>query len=215
MMAQRDRIVAELGRPETPEETAARKAESSRVYRSSQTFRNLVAALVITLGIVAIVIFAVPRGEPPASEPIDVAAVAEEVSLTLDGSPVIVPVVPETWLVTSAAVAGDDPRTWTVLYVPAEDAGFVRVSQGFSADPTWPTRELSGADSAGTIVIDGVEWTEYDIPDPARAGNISAALSTTAGDDTILVYGATDADTLRVVAEGLADQIIAAREGIS
>ena len=116
---------------------------------------------------------------------------------------------------TSAAVAGDDPRTWTVLYVPAEDAGFVRVSQGFSADPTWPTRELSGADSAGTIVIDGVEWTEYDIPDPARAGNISAALSTTAGDDTILVYGATDADTLRVVAEGLADQIIAAREGIS
>ena len=215
MMAQRDRIVAELGRPETPEETAARKAESSRVYRSSQTFRNLVAALVITLGIVAIVIFAVPRGEPPASEPIDVAAVAEEVSLTLDGSTVIVPVVPETWLVTSAAVAGDDPRTWTVPYVPAEDAGFVRVSQGFSADATWPTRELSGADSAGTIVIDGVEWTEYDIPDPARAGNISAALSTTAGDDTILVYGATDADTLRVVAEGLADQIIAAREGIS
>ncbi|WP_228177048.1 DUF4245 family protein [Microbacterium schleiferi] len=214
-MAQRDRIVAELGRPETPEETAARKAESSRVYRSSQTFRNLVAALVITLGIVAIVIFAVPRGEPPASEPIDVAAVAEEVSLTLDGSTVIVPVVPETWLVTSAAVAGDDPRTWTVLYVPAEDAGFVRVSQGFSADATWPTRELSGADSAGTIVIDGVEWTEYDIPDPARAGNISAALSTTAGADTILIYGATDAATLRVVAEGLADQIIAAREGIS
>ncbi len=215
MMAQRERIVAELGRPETPEETAARKAESSRVYRSSQTFRNLVAALVITLGIVAIVIFAVPRGEPPASEPIDVAAVAADVSGTLEGSTAIVPVVPETWLVTSAAVAGDDPRTWTVLYVPAEDAGFVRVSQGFSADATWPTRELSGADSAGTIVIDGVEWTEYDIPDPARAGNISAALSTTAGDDTILVYGATDADTLRVVAEGLADQIIAAREGIS
>jgi hypothetical protein len=38
------RVVAELGRPETPEETAARKAESSRVYRSSQNFRNLIAA---------------------------------------------------------------------------------------------------------------------------------------------------------------------------
>lgn len=211
-MAQRERIVAELGRPETPEETAARKAESSRVYRSSQTFRNLVAALVITLGIVAIVIFAVPRGEPPAPKPIDVAAVAEDVSGTLGGGVAIVPVVPETWLVTSAAVAGDDPRTWTVLYVPAEDAGFVRVSQGFSADAAWPTRELSGADAAGTIVIDGVEWTEYDIPDPARAGNISAALSTTAGDDTILIYGATNAETLRVVAAGLADQIVTAQE---
>ena len=211
-MAQRERIVAELGRPETPEETAARKAESSRVYRSSQTFRNLVAALVITLGIVAIVIFAVPRGEPPAPKPIDVAAVAEDVSGTLGGGVAIVPVVHETWLVTSAAVAGDDPRTWTVLYVPAEDAGFVRVSQGFSADAAWPTRELSGADAAGTIVIDGVEWTEYDIPDPARAGNISAALSTTAGDDTILIYGATNAETLRVVAAGLADQIVTAQE---
>lgn len=211
-MAQRERIVAELGRPETPEETAARKAESSRVYRSSQTFRNLIAALVITLGIVAIVIFAVPRGEPPAPEPIEVAAVAADVSGTLEGSTALVPVVPESWLVTSAGVAGDDPRTWTVLYVPADDAGFVRVSQGFCADATWPTRELSGADAAGTTTIDGVEWIEYDIPDPARAGNISAALSTTAGADTILVYGATDADTLRVVAAGLADQIVTAQE---
>lgn len=214
-MASRERIVAELGRPETPEETAARKAESSRVYRSSQTFRNLIAALVITLGIVAIVVFAVPRGQPPAPEAIDVAAVAADVSSTLNGSRAIVPVVPETWLATSAVVAGDDPRTWTVLYVPAEDAGFVRVSQGFGADPTWPTRELSGADAAGTTVIDGVEWIEYDIPDPARAGNISAALSTTVGPDTILLYGATDADTLRVVAEGLADQIVTAEEEIS
>ncbi|QPE03756.1 DUF4245 domain-containing protein [Microbacterium schleiferi] len=211
-MAQRERIVAELGRPETPEETAARKAESSRIYRSSQTFRNLIAALVITLGIVAIVIFAVPRGEPAEREPIDVAAVAEEVSLTLDGSTAIVPVVPDTWLVNAATVAGDDPRTWTVLYVPEGDAGFVRVAQGFGADPTWPTRELSGADTAGTTVIDGVEWTEYDIPDPARAGNISAALSTTAGPDTILVYGATTPDALRVIAASLADQIIAADE---
>lgn len=211
-MAQRERIVAELGRPETPAETAARKAESSRVYRSSQTFRNLIAALVITLGVVAIVIFAVPRGEPAAQEPIDVAAVAQEVSLTLDGSTALVPVVPESWLVNAASIAGDDPRVWTVLYVPEGDAGFVRVSQGFGADVTWPTRELSGVDAAGTVVIDGVEWVEYDIPDPARAGNISAALSTTVGEDTVLVYGATDAATVRVVAEGLTDQIIAAQE---
>ncbi|WP_434970118.1 DUF4245 family protein [Microbacterium sp. bgisy207] len=211
-MAQRERIVAELGRPETAAEAAARKAESSRVYRSSQTFRNLIAALVITLGVVAIVIFAVPRGEPAPQEPIDVEAVAREVSLTLDGSTALVPAVPDSWLVTSATVAGEDPRTWTVLYVPDGDAGFVRVAQGFGADQTWATRELSGADPAGTIVIDGVEWVEYDIPDPARAGNISAAISTTLGDDTVLVYGATDAATLRVVAEGLTEQIIAARE---
>ena len=44
MMAQHPRIVAELGRPETPDETASRKAESSRVYRASQNTRNLIVA---------------------------------------------------------------------------------------------------------------------------------------------------------------------------
>ena len=52
MMAKSPRIVAELGRPETPDETAARKAESSRVHRESQNTRNLVAALIVTIAIV-------------------------------------------------------------------------------------------------------------------------------------------------------------------
>lgn len=208
-MAAQGRVVAELGRPETPEEAAARKAEASRVYRSSQTFRNLIAALLVTLGIVAIVIFAVPRGEPAPRPPIDVAALAEEVSRT-EGTTAVVPEVPDTWLVNAAAVEGEAPRTWTILYVPGEDAGFVRVAQGFGADDVWATRLLSGADSAGTVTIDGVEWTEYDIPDPSRAGNVSAAISTTAGADTIVIYGATSADTLTAVAESLADQVRAA-----
>ena len=43
-MAKQPRVVAELGRPETPDETAARKAASSAAYRSSKTVRNLVVA---------------------------------------------------------------------------------------------------------------------------------------------------------------------------
>ena len=84
-MAQNPRVVAELGRPETPDETASRKAESSRIYRSSQNTRNLVAALLVTLAVVAVIIFAVPRGAPPAADPIDVAAVAESISSAVSG----------------------------------------------------------------------------------------------------------------------------------
>ena len=61
MAERRGRVVAELGRPETPSETAARKAESSRVYRSSQTFRNLIAALLASVAVVLVIAFAVPR----------------------------------------------------------------------------------------------------------------------------------------------------------
>ncbi|MET0782634.1 MAG: DUF4245 domain-containing protein [Microbacterium sp.] len=210
-MAQNPRIVAELGRPETPDETASRKAESSRVYRASQNTRNLIAALLVTLVVVAIIIFAVPRGEPPQAEPIDVAAVAEGIE-SAEGRTVLVPEVPEAWIVNRASIEGDSTAAWTIVYVPDETAGFLRVAQGFDADPAWTTRVLSGASVDGTVTIDGVEWDRYNIPDPSRAGNISAALSTQAGDDIVLVYGSTDDETLALAAASVADQIIALRE---
>ncbi len=208
-MAQSPRIVAELGRAETPDETAARKAESSRVYRASQNTRNLVAALIVTIAVVIVIILAVPRGTPPAAEPIDVPAVAETVAAAED-RPVIAPEVPESWRVNVAAVQGDGPRAWTVVY--ADGTWFLRVAQGFDADPAWPTRVLSGASIDGTVSIEGVVWDRYDIADPARAGNISVALATQAGDDTILIYGHADQETLEKAAAAAAPEVERLRE---
>ena len=61
------------------------------------------------------------------------------------------------------------------------------------------------------MTIDGVEWDRYDIPDPSRAGNISAALSTQAGNDIVLVYGSTDDATLELAAASVADQVLQLR----
>lgn len=209
-MARGPRIVAELGRPETPDETADRKAESSRVYRASQTTRNLIAALLVTLGVVLVIVFGVPRGTPPPAEPIDVASVAESISQS-EGRTVLVPQAPADWLVNRASIEGDAIPAWTIVYVPDTTSGFLRFAQGFDADPAWTTRVLSGASVDGTVTIGGVEWDTYAIPDPARAGNVSAALSTQAGPDVVLVYGSTDAATLELAAASVADQIIALR----
>ncbi|WES64969.1 DUF4245 family protein [Microbacter sp. GSS18] len=208
-MARGPRVVAELGRPETPDETAARKAESSRVYRSSQNVRNLLAALVVTVAVVAIVILAVPRGTPPEPEPIDVAAVAEGVSAA-QGRTVVVPDAPADWRVNAASVTGDSVRAWTVVYAPAR--GFLRVAQGFDADPAWPTRVLSGADVGETVTIDGIVWDRYDIRDPSRAGNVSGALATQAGPDIVMVYGAVSDETLETAAASVAEDVREIRE---
>ncbi|GAA3211825.1 DUF4245 family protein [Microbacterium terregens] len=210
-MAQNPKIVAELGRPETPDEATARKAESSRVYRASQNTRNLIAALLATLAVVVIIIFAVPRGERPPAEPIDVAAIAQNIE-SAEGRTVIVPDVPEEWLVNRASIEGDSTAAWTIVYVPDEVSGFLRVAQGFDADPAWPTRVLSGASVQSTVTIEGLEWDRYKIPDPARAGNISAALSTQAGNDTILIYGSTDDESLELAAASVAEQVLALRD---
>lgn len=204
------RVVAELGRPENPDETAARKAESSRVYRSSQTFRNLIAALLVTLGVVAVVVLAVPRGEPAAPDQIDVASVAKDVASGYDRT-VIVPDVPPDWRVNGASVTGDADPAWTIVYVPGR-TGFLRVAQAFDAGEDWESRVLKGAAPDGVVTLDGIEWTRYEITDPGAAGNISYALGTAAGTDRVLIYGSTDAATAAVAAGAVADQVEALRE---
>ncbi len=205
-MATEPRVVAELGRPETPEETAERKAEFSRAYRSSQNTRNLIAALLATLAIVAVVVFAVPRGEPAPRDAVDVAESAAAVEAQYART-ILVPELPTSWRANSARV---EAGAWRVVYAPA--TGFVRVAQAFDAPETWPSRTLGGYAPTGTVTIDGIEWDEYALPAGADAANISYAIATPAGDDIVMIYGATDAGTAALAAESVADQIRALRE---
>ncbi|KXZ60385.1 hypothetical protein Mlaev_01462 [Microbacterium laevaniformans] len=205
-MASAPRIVAELGRPETPAETADRKAAASRAYRQSKTFRNLVAALLVTMAVVAVVYFGVPRGSLPDPEEADVAAAAQSASASI-GHPLLVPVVPQNWRANSARLEGS---MWRVVYAPP--SGYVRVAQGVGVDAGWATKVLGGFAPSGTVTIDGITWDEYTIPSAARTDTVSYAISTTAGSDTVLIYGATDASTAAVAAAGVTDQILTMRE---
>ncbi|MFT4050951.1 MAG: DUF4245 family protein [Microbacterium sp.] len=208
-MASGPRIVAELGRPETAQETADRKAASSAAYRSSQTFRNLIAALLVTVGVVAVIALGVPRGTLAEPEPADVAAAAATAEASL-GHTLLVPEVPDDWRANSARIEGD---MWRVVYAP--ETGFVRVAQGIDADDAWVSQQLGGAAPTDTVTIDGIEWDEYEIATSASTDAISYAIATDAGADTVLIYGATDADTAAIAATGVADQIRALREEAS
>ncbi|MBA8815837.1 hypothetical protein FHX48_000889 [Microbacterium halimionae] len=210
MSQKEQRVVAELGRPETPDETAARKAASSRAYRGSQTFRNLLAALGVTLVIVAIVIFAVPRGEIPDDPEIDVVSLAADAESAY-GRDVVVADVSSAWRVNSAAVKGDSVLAWTVSYVP-QDTSFLVVSQAFDADDAWARTEFNGSAPTGTTTINGIVWDEYVISDPSSTGNVTYALGTQAGTDHILVYGTADHGTTASVAASLTRDIRAMRE---
>ena len=205
-MARQPRVVAELGRPETPEETAARKAENSRLYKARKTPSNLVWALLVSLGVVLIMVMMVPRAEPPERQDIDVAAAAAEVAAEYDVTP-IVPVVPTDWGVNQARLSSSTERTasWNVSYVPEE--GFVRLSQGFDADTAWTARILSASPPRETVTIEGVEWTVYRNDDPSAFANVSYALSTTAGTDQIVIYGSSDPSVIDLVASSIAPQV--------
>lgn len=200
-------IVAELGRSETPEETAARKAEFSKKYRASQTFRNLIAALIVTVAVVAIVIFGVPRGERVEEPSVDMASIAQDVESSMD-RPVLVPELGDFWRVNAAALEGGATAVWKVTLAPAaeDERGFISVAQAFDADAAWAPHVLNGFAATDTLRIDGLDWDVYDLPENTE-NNVTYALGTQAGDDYVLLYGARSADSTAKLAESLIPQL--------
>lgn len=206
-MSKQPPIVAELGRPETPEETAARKAEFSKNYRSSQSFRNLIAALIITLAVVAVVVFGVPRGEPATEHQIDVAGVAADVESTMD-SPVLVPEIGDFWRANAAELQGGAISVWNVTFAPADEdqRGFIRIAQAFDADASWAPQVLNGTAATDTTSIGGLEWDVYSLSGKTE-NNVNYAIGTQAGDDYILLYGSRSPESTAELAESLTPQI--------
>ncbi|WP_309102259.1 DUF4245 family protein [Microbacterium sp.] len=205
-------IVAELGRPETPEEAAARKAASTKAYRSSQTLRNLVAALIVTLAVVAVMVFAVPRGEPASARKIDLAGIAANVESTME-SPAIVPELGSFWRVNAAELQSGATVVWDVTLAPAaqDERGFIRVAQAFDADASWAPQRLNGIAPTDTVSIGGLDWDVFGIGESAK-GNVRYAIGTQAGSDYVLLYGSRSADSTADLAESLVPQIRALSE---
>lgn len=205
-------IVAEIGRPETPEETAARKAAFSKTYRASQNFRNLIAALLVTLAVVAVVIFAVPRGERASETKVDVAAIAQDVESTM-GRPALVPELDDFWRANAAELQSGATVVWNITLAPAaeDERGFIRVAQAFDDDSSWAPQMLNGTAATDTTQIGGLDWDVYALRGDAE-DNVSYAIGTQAGDDYILLYGSRSAASTAELAESLIPQINAIAE---
>lgn len=209
------RVVAELGRPETESETAARKAESSRAYRSSQTFRNLIAAIIVTVVLLGAIVLIVPRGTVAQPEQKDAGAIAEALSNDLQRPVYALDEVPNGWQINGTPARTEDSgaRVWKVVYAPdkdnTRDTGFVTLEQAFDADADRVAVRLAGARADGTVDIDGREWTRYAMSDSLRGQNVTYALGTVVDDDNIVLYGNATRERFAEFAEDLTAQIAA------
>lgn len=196
-------IVANLGRPETPQETADRKAASSAAYRSSQTFRSLIAALIATVGVVLLIVLIVPRGDMAGSNGVDLPTSAQNAQNALD-RPVLLPTLPSNWRVNKTVLIDGKPTVWDITAAPeaADARGYAHIAQAFDATADWAATPLKGTAPKGTVSIGGRTWSQYEPANPAQSGNITDALGAQVGQDYILVYGALGkAQTAELVAK--------------
>lgn len=203
-------VVAELGRPETPEETAARKAQNSANHRNRQTINNLVYSLLATLAIVAVIVLIVPRGNPSATKPaVDYASIAQQAQGS-EPDDLLVPKLPADWTSNNAELrtkTADKVDSWYVgLITPKQQ--FIGITQGFGANDSWVSDQVNKSRIKGTRVIDGVTWDVYDNRTSSSAdGNVEYALVTSSGDSTVIVFGTAEDAEFRTVASSLAGQI--------
>lgn len=202
-------VVAELGRPETPEETAARQAENSRLYRQRKTINNLVAALAVSLLAVAVIVFMVPRDDREVLRDVDFQQVAAEAQPGYDVE-LAAPDLPEHWQSNQAEIrnGADGVTEWYVGFLLVDDGDateYVGLSQGINANDTWTYEKLDRRSPTGAITIDGTEWVEYDHTDLPldEAGNTRYSLVREDADSTIVLYGSHSAESVQELASRL------------
>lgn len=208
-MSREDRpaVVAELGRPETPQETADRKAATSRRHREGQTLFNLVVALVATLVTVLIIVLMVVRPDAAPREPVDYQSVAAE---TGSATPLAAPTLPDGWNANAATFElspADGVTTWYVGFI-TPDEQFLALRQGVEANPTWLANQVVPAKPAGTREIAGVTWTLYDQRGSQDAGNLAFAMTAEGTTSSFVVFGTASDEEFDVLATALAETIL-------
>ena len=201
--AAQPRIVAELGRPETPEETAARRAENSRKHRANQTVVNLVLALVASLGIVLLLVLVVVRPDPPADEPVDFAAVASQAQPAVD-VPLVVPNLPPGWGANRAQLlnGSGDSYTWSIGFITPEPE-YIALEQGIDAPSDFIDDLVGTFAPTGETTIDGVTWRIFDRRDSRDVGNFAYSLTSTIDGSDFVLHGSAPDDEFVVLASAV------------
>lgn len=208
------RIVAELGRPETPEETAARKARDSRLYRERKTLSNLLYALLVTVVGVAVIVIAVPRPNTPIERSVDAASIAQSASDVL-GTTALVPAIDGTVNAAELRSSPDKVTAWAIGWVTPSNQ-YIGFLQSTNANPTWVSKQFADTPPSGSATIAGIDWVVYDNrTSSAEVGNARFGLETefTAADgatQTLIVFGTATEAELRAAASAVAASAVAA-----
>lgn len=201
------RVVAELGRPETPEETAARKAENSRKHRANQTLRNLVFALLASLAVVLVLVLVVVRPDGAPRQAVDYRADAAD-SQAQAGQMLAAPPLPRSWSANDDGLTtgSDSVVAWRVGFI-TPSTQYIGLVQGIDANPTWVANELENKRSTGTTSIGGRDWTIYDRRTGEAPGNYAYSLSTVIGSSSIVLHGTASPTEFDTLAAAIAAQL--------
>jgi hypothetical protein len=146
--------------------------EASRSRYLSGSVANMIRSLVVILGLLAVLVFAVARQSSISQPPVDVESSAADVAAS-SGWAIERPVgLPEGWQPTSVRYvrSTDGLKTWHVGY-QTPDGDYIAIEQTKEATSAWIRAQTSRGTAQGSVAAGGRTWTTY-----LREGKVQRSL---------------------------------------
>lgn len=188
----------------------SRRQDKKRLRQQRSNMRNLVGSLVVSLGIVALLIFIIPRPGGNQVPPVEWKEVAATSQISAPGR-LLVPELDETWRGNRADIRDSGGvLEWTVGLIGSGDE-FVQVVQGFNAGPGWVSTQVRGRGPDGETPLgvgdDQVTWTIYDRSEVTDPGNRVWSVATETQTGWVVVTGLTQASVFLVASDLSTNQL--------
>jgi hypothetical protein len=138
-------------------------SDAAAKRRARQTLINLLLSLVASVGVMVLLVLAVPRDDSNRIQPVDYQAVAAEAAKQAPGN-ILVPVVPVDWYSNAAryrSSALDGVANWYAGFI-GPNSEFIAMTQGFEVNTTWMQLMLESNEQTGEVLIQGQTWKIYE-----------------------------------------------------
>ena len=184
-------------------------SDAAAQRRAKQTLNNLLLSLAATVGVMVLLVLAVPRDDSNRVQPVDYVAIAEQAATEATGK-LLIPTIPVDWYSNAAryrSSAQDGVANWYVGFV-GPNSEFLALTQGLDVNQTWMQLMLESNKPTGEVEISGQTWKIFESAsenNPPKSKDYMMVLEY--DKNAVFVYGVTSTEVLEDLALQLTLQI--------
>lgn len=166
-------------------------SDAAAKRRARQTLINLLLSLGATIGVMLVLILAVPRDDSNRVQAVDFQELAAQAASQAPG-PLLVPAIPVDWYSNSArfrSATQDGVATWYAGFV-GPNSEFIALTQGFDVNQTWLQIQLEANKPTEEVVLGNSTWEIFESTkenNPQKSKDFLMVLEYDS--NAVLVYG--------------------------
>lgn len=166
-------------------------SDTAAKRRARQTLINLLLSLGATIGVMLVLILAVPRDDSNRVQAVDYKELAVQAASQAPG-PLLVPAIPVDWYSNSArfrSATQDGVATWYAGFV-GPNSEFIALTQGFDVNQTWLQIQLEANKPTEEVILGNSTWEIFESTkqnNPQKSKDFLMVLEYDS--NAVLVYG--------------------------